>query len=339
MVARLASSGLAEHVQSLGGDLSDLIAQIGEDPEILTHNEYLTSWGAMCDLFELCAITFKQPNFGIIWAQKIPLDFRGSGSTLLQLALSENLRDFANTASRYQSLHNTGVSYRLEEDEAAGEAKCVIALHPLSPSCRQAIEHIMGTMAFMSHRYVKNLRFKRVTFQHSAPEDLSDFETVFRCPVEFNAPRYTMVIDRSFLGVEKNNLTTALLKPFLEAYFELKIKKKRGRPQSISMMTYQMIPAILGLGSSDQKHVADILNLHPKKFQRLLKDEGNTYADILDDVRKSIAERLLRDSDISVETIAGMLDYAAGTTFAKAAHRWFGMAPTQYRAHVRNLRS
>jgi len=36
----------------------------------------------------------------------------------------------------------------------------------------------------------------------------------------------------------------------------------------------QTLPTILGVRSSDIKTVAEVLDLHPKKLQRLLSDEG-----------------------------------------------------------------
>ena len=77
------------------------------------------------------------------------------------------------------------------------------------------------------------------------------------------------------------------------------------------------------------------MNMHPKKLQRLLADEGASFAKILDDVRRSIASRLLRDTDIPILRVAKMLDYSSDRAFATAFKRWFGIAPSTYREQIR----
>ena len=106
--------------------------------------------------------------------------------------------------------------------------------------------------------------------------------------------------------------------------------------QTISMLVGEAIPGILGVKGSDFEHVSRALNLHPKKLQRLLKEEGTSYSAILDEVRQNIAARLLTESDISVGRIAKMLDYSSDRPFTTATKRWFGMSATDYRVHTRS---
>ena len=93
----------------------------------------------------------------------------------------------------------------------------------------------------------------------------------------------------------------------------------------------EILPSILGINRSDIINIAEILNLHPKKLQRILQYEGTSYSDVLDDVRKGLAERLLVDTDISIDRIAKMLDYSSDRAFTAAMKRWFGMSAITYR--------
>lgn len=77
--------------------------------------------------------------------------------------------------------------------------------------------------------------------------------------------------------------------------------------------------------------VADSLGVHPKKLQRLLKDEGVSYKDILDDVRQAQAIRYLEDTDMAINKISRLLDYTSDTSFNTAFKRWFGMSSSNYR--------
>ena len=81
--------------------------------------------------------------------------------------------------------------------------------------------------------------------------------------------------------------------------------------------------------------VANILGISPKKLQRLLKEEGATYSDILENVRKGMAKRLLFESDISISHLATLLDYSSIESFSMACNRWFDVPATDYRRQLR----
>jgi len=91
----------------------------------------------------------------------------------------------------------------------------------------------------------------------------------------------------------------------------------------------------MGTNNSDITALANALELHPKKLQRLLADEGNTYSEILDQVRISLTDRLLGETDMSINRIAKTLDYSTDRAFTAAVKRWHGMTPTKYRKHIR----
>jgi len=50
---------------------------------------------------------------------------------------------------------------------------------------------------------------------------------------------------------------------------------------------------------------------------------------------REIAERLLRESDISLTEISQHLSFSELSAFTRAATRWFGMPPRVYRTEVR----
>ena len=48
-----------------------------------------------------------------------------------------------------------------------------------------------------------------------------------------------------------------------------------------------------------------------------------------------MARRLLVDSDIPIERLAGLLDYASTGPFTSAFKRWTGLAPLGFRKRAR----
>ena len=52
-------------------------------------------------------------------------------------------------------------------------------------------------------------------------------------------------------------------------------------------MVQDLLPEIMGVGDSGIIRMADVMEMSVKKLQRLLKQEGVTYSQILDNVRQS----------------------------------------------------
>ena len=323
--------GFDDFLSDRGLNPKSLMRQFGLDSSPSESKIHYISWAKYASYFELAAQKAEDPYLGLKWAFAMPKDYRSSGPTLFLTSTASNLRHFLDMAIEYQKIHTNGVAYSYVEDGVAREIVGFIDIHPLSPSCRQYCEHIVAGVVIMANRYVSNFKLKRASFQYSAPEDLTWYEKAFECPIEFDAPRNTIVVDSSLFKLEKAQLTTKLIKPFAKAYLGWQLDRNPQSKASITGTVIQTLPTILGLRSSDINTVAEVLDLHPKKLQRLLSDEGTTYSNVLNDVRKSLAERLLAESNISVERMAKLLDYASDRPFTAAMRRWHDMTPTQYR--------
>lgn len=77
--------------------------------------------------------------------------------------------------------------------------------------------------------------------------------------------------------------------------------------------------------------VAERMATTARTLQRRLKDEGASYQDILEQVRRDLAQRYLEDRRLSVTEIAFLLGYSEASAFARAFRRWLGCSPQVYR--------
>lgn len=72
-------------------------------------------------------------------------------------------------------------------------------------------------------------------------------------------------------------------------------------------------------------------NVSERSLQRRLSELGTSLAEIRDEVRRDLASRLLRESDLSAAEIADRLGYSASSALTRSAMRWFGATPRAYR--------
>jgi AraC-like DNA-binding protein len=81
----------------------------------------------------------------------------------------------------------------------------------------------------------------------------------------------------------------------------------------------------------DMEEIAAEMAITSRTLRRHLTTEGVTFRTLLEEVRTTLAEELMRTATMTHGEIAERLGYADVTTFIEAFRRWKGMAPTAFR--------
>ena len=81
--------------------------------------------------------------------------------------------------------------------------------------------------------------------------------------------------------------------------------------------------------------VAKALRMSPRTLQRRLGELGTSYQEVLDDVRRRSARRLLANTDLATSEVAFLLGFEEMNSFTRAFHTWEGTSPAQWRATAR----
>lgn len=77
--------------------------------------------------------------------------------------------------------------------------------------------------------------------------------------------------------------------------------------------------------------VASNLNMSVRTLQRRLAEEGYTFKDILEALRRDFAINYINNPQLSISEISYLLNYADSSAFIRSFKRWTGKTPTQYR--------
>ncbi len=107
------------------------------------------------------------------------------------------------------------------------------------------------------------------------------------------------------------------------------LSKKHTCKYQIQKMMLSHPPGIL---SEDE--VAAKLLIGKRTLVRRLEKEGTGFRKIRDEILSQQAADYLRDSNMSVDTIATLLNYHDSANFRRAFKRWFSQTPDQYRQQV-----
>ena len=77
--------------------------------------------------------------------------------------------------------------------------------------------------------------------------------------------------------------------------------------------------------------VSSELNMTTHTLRRRLKDEGNSFQEIKDSIRRDRAMVLLDKPTLVLHDIAAQLGFSEPAAFNRAFKKWTGLTPGQYR--------
>ena len=128
--------------------------------------------------------------------------------------------------------------------------------------------------------------------------------------------------------------------PILSANYELhsflmqKVNgySNRGKTETFTSRIYHYLMTNAYLGTRSLEDVASNFNVAPRSFQRRLQDEGITFQQLSDEVRKTLAIHYMEAGKHPIKEIAIMLGYNELSAFSRAFKRWTGKAPTIYQS-------
>lgn len=170
-------------------------------------------------------------------------------------------------------------------------------------------------------------------FTHPVPLSIAAYNEAFQSPLEFDAPFNGFLVSDQDLACK---LTTSA--PELIAIHDRIADEALERlvRNDTTHRARSAIAKLLPDGSPLRSAIAAELGLSDRTFQRRLADEGISFSDLVDDVRRELAQRYLADSRMTITDIGYLLGYADQSTFFRASNRWFGESPGEYRSRVLN---
>ncbi len=170
---------------------------------------------------------------------------------------------------------------------------------------------------------------KEVRFAFARPNFAADYAVVFPCPVEFDAPQTSILFDpRQFNRPITRSAAEASV--FLErAPLDWIFTGSRAHTNSLRVRAFLYGAA---WQSSQLQDAAHALKMTPRTLNRRLKEEGTTFQDIKDALRRDIAIRALQQGTNSIEQIAFDAGFSAPANFHRAFRKWTDRTPGSYRS-------
>jgi len=169
----------------------------------------------------------------------------------------------------------------------------------------------------------------RVTFSHARNADLREVHRLLRCPVDFAQGVDSWVLPQRVMDLPIVSGDSQLLK-ILTAHAN-DLLAERHSVTGLQGMVANQLASLLPSGESRAAVVARQLGMSQRSLTRHLAEEGTTFAEILEQLRRRLASRYLADDRMSVQQTAWLLGYSEVGAFNHAYKRWTGTAPRRTR--------
>lgn len=155
-----------------------------------------------------------------------------------------------------------------------------------------------------------------------------EYERILRCPVRKSKDIISIELHNKYLTEPVLTANYAIQQQLLQ---QISISLK-GTEKDSSLHTriynYLLTNSYLQLVS--QESVAANFNISTRSLQRKLKEEGISYLEIVEEVRKTLAINYLRSKQYQVKEVAHILGYNEMSAFIRAFKRWTGKTPLEY---------
>ncbi len=178
-------------------------------------------------------------------------------------------------------------------------------------------------------------RPKRVEYGHRRPAAVSQHNRVFGAPLRFEAEHsFALVFDIADLDRPVQGADTRIL-PIVKRYLD-DIPAPAGGDDAWPREVRTLIARSVCNGHPNMERIARLLGLSGRTLQRRLAERGLVWKTLVEEVRRELALRYLKEHGSSVTEIAFLLGYSDLSAFDRAFRRWTGTTPAAQRRRLRS---
>ena len=185
-------------------------------------------------------------------------------------------------------------------------------LRYLGGSRHEPEQHVLGSLVVL--RKIAMLAGEpgavSVRLARRNSENLRGLEEILGTAIEFGCEHDAVVIDRDVLSVRPHRAPP---------HATLHIDSAR----DVCALIRETLPH----ERPTKDRISHLMRISARTLQRRLNDWGIPFEELLDDIRKNQAMKLLEDGNVSVLEIAYLLGYSDPAHLTRAFRRWTGVSP------------
>jgi AraC-like DNA-binding protein len=318
---------IADAVRASGVAPEELYAAVGFDPSLLADPDKRIPYRQVVRMYEQAARLTNDENFGLHLGERTSLKVFDVLSYVL--INSPTLGEAMRRVVRYHPIWNDGAAFTFEREGESARIRYDY-FGVAAAECRQDCE-LTVCMILRAGQILTGVEWTpaEASFRHAAPRDASEHRRIFRCPVNFSRPSNEVVLDASLLALPVAEADPALC-AVLERHAE-ELLARTPRRAGLAGEVRRILSEALRGGDPGVEAVARRLGMSARTLQRKLREEGTSHQELLEEMRRDLSERYLRELRMAICEVAYLLGFSEPSAFHRAFRRWTGTTPARFR--------
>jgi len=327
MVAGLYAKRVIDTAQDMSVDVAQLAAATGIEVSMLEALPDQLPGASYLALMKAAAALSGDPDFGLHVGERIsPASYPVLGYTLMSCS---NLSHAIAQVTRYEEIiHNLG-SFTINVSDDVMELNWSNALPETSASRHVTESVLVGVRVFAERLVERPIPIRSLSFAHPAPDNLDELHRILGQDITFGASTNSVVCDAAILNWPVAQADASLF-PVLQQHAERLLALRSDAPTVVDDVR-RALSSLLSTGDVKLKQVAEKLSIHPRTLQRRLSDAETSFQEVLEELRRDMAEHYLNDANVSLGEVAFLLGYHDQSSFNRAFKEWTGTSPSGYR--------
>ncbi len=307
--------------------VAPLLRRAGLTPEVIADLEERLSVRSQITLLDEAAIALQDDWLGFTLARDF--DPRALGLLYYVMASSQTLGDALKRVARYSQTTNEALVVRYRE----GNRLIIDLSYSGVPrhSDRHQIEFCMFAVLRIC-RVLTGLSLvpQHFSIAHHRSEGTGEMARFVGTKVEFGADT-----DEFSLNANARELPLIHADPYLNNLLlkscEAALTDRKSNESELRTTVENAISSLLPRGRVVVDDIARSLGMSKRTLSRRLSDEGLNFTEVLQQLRRDLADRYLDDPKLHISKIAWLLGFNEVSAFTHAFKRWTGKTPSQIR--------
>lgn len=179
-----------------------------------------------------------------------------------------------------------------------------------------------------ARRGMGDAMFKEIHVTHAEPPYRAEYDRIFRMPVMFGSDENAVRLDESAMASLRPPPSSRYVRELLRNQADAMLAEL-DRARSTRARVETLLMPLLEKGDVSIETVGSRLGLSRQTLFRRLRDEGVTFAQVVDELRHQLAVHYLTANNASVRQTARLVGYSDASAFSRAFKRWTGRSPRE----------
>jgi AraC-like DNA-binding protein len=317
-----------------GLDKRSLLQSIGIDPDGPIDPKLMVS---DVDYYDIFATAARNDPTGLDLPLRVGATMRCEDYGAFGLAWKSalNLLGSYERAERYARVLTNVATYQVRKTEQG----VLMQLHRDgdrgSLGLRLSNEATIASIAAISEE-VSTSRFQAsaVYFRHAAPAKIAAHTEHFSCPVHFDTD-----MDAILVAHDLARIPNKVGDPAIVRFFDRQLASEVSKLDDDASLEHRVrmqVSRALSQGIPTLSEIATQFGMSARTLQRRLSDRGNSFQSVVDESRRELAERLLKETSYPLSEVSFLTGFSEQSAFNRAFKRWAGQTPRSFRLATRH---